>query len=340
MLKAAPARRAAGYSLWTYSSRRQRKQQLSSSIFRIRKIHLPKRLAVVDSRFLQTYVHVVELGSIAQAARHQGLTPATVQQRLRALEADVGSALIARSGRTVKPTPAGIRILERARHILRDVRDLRSAASDTELPAGPLRLGATPTALTGIMPPVLRTWVARHPHIEIYIEPAPTTLLYSKVLSGELDGALLVHPLFTLPKTCDWRDLRHEPLVLVTPADMTVRDPLAILAREPYICYDRSVVGGKMADDYLRARNLRPHVRFELDGIDSIAKLVAEGLGVALLPDWATTGEAMARVKRWPLPAPCPVRTVGAIWLRAGVRSELMRAFVELTESQLGLSRP
>jgi len=40
------------------------------------------------------------------------------------------------------------------------------------------------------------------------------------------------------------------------------------------------------------------------------------------------------------LPAPCPVRTVGAIWLRAGVRSELMRAFVELTESQLGLSQP
>jgi DNA-binding transcriptional LysR family regulator len=250
----------------------------------------------------------------------------------------VGSALIARSGRTVKPTPAGIRILERARAILRDVRDLRSAASDTELPAGPLRLGATPTALTGIMPPVLRTWVARHPHIEIYIEPAPTTLLYSKVLAGELDGALLVHPLFAIPKTCAWRDLRQEPLVLVTPAGMKVRDPLAVLAREPYIRYDRSVVGGKMAEDYLRARNLRPQVRFELDGIDSIARLVSEGLGVALLPDWAATGAPSASVRRWPLPAPCPVRTVGAIWPRAGVRSALMQAFVELTETQLGLA--
>ena len=138
----------------------------------------------MDSRFLQTYVHVVELGSIAQAARHQGLTPATVQQRLRALEADMGSALIARSGRTVKPTAAGTRILERARNMLRDLRDLRSAATESDLPAGPLRLGATPTALTGIMPPVLRTWAARHPHIEIYIEPAPTTLLYGKVLAG------------------------------------------------------------------------------------------------------------------------------------------------------------
>lgn len=293
----------------------------------------------MDSRFLQTYVHVVELGSIAQAARHQGLTPATVQQRLRALEADMGSALIARSGRTVKPTAAGTRILERARNVLRDLRDLRSAATESDLPAGPLRLGATPTALTGIMPPVLRTWAARHPHIEIYIEPAPTTLLYSKVLAGELDGALLVHPMFTLPKSCVWRDLRREPLVLVTPVDMAVEDPLAVIAREPYIRYDRSVVGGRMADDYLRARNLRPQVRFELDGIDSIAKLVSEGLGVALLPDWATTGASPAPVKRWPLPAPCPTRTVGAIWPRSGVRSELMRAFVELAESQAASGR-
>lgn len=292
----------------------------------------------MDSRFLQTYVHVVELGSIAQAARHQGLTPATVQQRLRALEADMGSALIARSGRTVKPTAAGTRILERARNVLRDLRDLRSAATESDLPAGPLRLGATPTALTGIMPPVLRTWAARYPNIEIYIEPAPTTLLYSKVLAGELDGALLVHPLFALPKSCVWRDLRREPLVLVTPADMAVRDPLAVIAREPYIRYDRSVVGGRMADDYLRARDLRPHVRFELDGIDSIAKLVSEGLGVALLPDWATTG-ASAPVRRWPLPAPCPVRTVGALWPRSGVRSELMRVFVELAQSQAAADR-
>ncbi|EGP45481.1 LysR family transcriptional regulator [Achromobacter insuavis] len=292
----------------------------------------------MDSRFLQTYVHVVELGSIAQAARHQGLTPATVQQRLRALEADMGSALIARSGRTVKPTAAGTRILERARNVLRDLRDLRSAATESDLPAGPLRLGATPTALTGIMPPVLRTWAARHPHIEIYIEPAPTTLLYGKVLAGELDGALLVHPRFALPKSCVWRDLRREPLVLVTPADMAVSDPLAVIAREPYIRYDRSVVGGRMADDYLRARDLRPHVRFELDGIDSIAKLVSEGLGVALLPDWATTG-ASAPVRRWPLPAPCPARSVGAIWPRSGVRSELMRVFVEMAERQAAAER-
>ena len=154
------------------------------------------RFFAMDSRFLHTFIVVAERGSIAEAARHLGLTPTSVAQRLHALEADIGSRLIVRAGRTVKPTVAGLRVLDHAHRVLREVRDLRSAASDTDLPAGPLRMGATPTALTGIFPPMLKRWAARHPQIEIYIEPASTNLLYERVISGHLDAAVLVHPLF------------------------------------------------------------------------------------------------------------------------------------------------
>lgn len=284
----------------------------------------------MDTRFLQSFVHVVESGSIAEAARRLDLTPASVAQRLKALEASVGSRLVARSGRTVRPTAAGSRVLERARQVLDEVRDLKSAASGTDLPAGPLRLGATPTALTGIMPAILKRWVARHPDIEIYIEPAPSTLLYSRVLAGELDVAMLVQPLFELPKGYAWRGLREEPLILLTHADLRVRDVLTVAAREPFIRYDRSVVGGKLAHDWLRQHGIRPHVRFELDGIDSIATLVAEGLGISILPDWAVTGAPNPALRRWPLPAPIPSRTVGMLWRPASVRAPLVQALVDM----------
>lgn len=286
----------------------------------------------MDTRFLQSFIHVVESGSIAEAARRLDLTPASVAQRLKALEASVGSQLVARSGRTVLPTVAGNRILERARRLLDEVRDLRSAASGTDLPAGPLRLGATPTALTGIVPAVLKDWVARHPDIEIYIEPASTTLLYGRVLAGELDAAVLVHPLFDLPKGYEWRGLREEPLVLLTHADLRVDDVLATAAREPFIRYDRNVVGGKMADDYLRQRGVRPRVRFELDGIESIAKLVAEGLGVSVLPDWPVIGHPDPSLRKWSLPEPRPSRTVGVLWQPAAVRAQLVQAFVRMAQ--------
>lgn len=289
----------------------------------------------MDTRYLESFVCVAELGSIAAAARTLDLTAASVAQRLKALEASLGSRLIVRSGRTVKPTVAGRRVLEHAPHVLREVRDLKSAASATGLPAGPLRLGTTPTGMTGMLPPLLRAWVARYPQIEVYMEPAPTTLLYGRVLAAELDAALLVHPLFELPKTCLWQELRQERLILLTPARMRVRDPLDTIAREPFIRYDRKVVGGKLADGYLKMLALRPSVRFELDGIEAIAKLVSEGLGVSVLPDWAVIGKGDANLRRWPLPEPCPHRSVGLLSLRSSVRAPLVAALAALAQKHL-----
>lgn len=286
----------------------------------------------MDVRFLETFVLVARLGSIAEAARHLGLTPASVAQRLAVLEGDIGGKLVTRSGRTVCPTEAGLRVLECAQSVIREIRDLRSAASHESLPAGPLRLGATPTAMTGMMPSVLKKWVAEHPGIAIYIEPGPTTVLHTRVMEGELDAAVLVQPPFELPKTAAWHTLRQEPLVLVAPASMRVRDALHTIASEPYIRYDRNVIGGRMADDYLRLRNIQPQVRFELDGIENIARLVSESLGVSVLPDWPMTHISAQSLRKWELPQPRPSRTVGVLWLRAQVRAALVREFVRLAD--------
>ena len=173
----------------------------------------------MDSRFLQSFIAVVDCGSMADAARRLDLPPTTVAQQMRALEADVGCALLTRVGRTVRPTVVGARIVEHAREVLKSVENLRSAASATELPAGPLRLGATPTALMGLVPPLLRRWMSAHPAVRVYIEPGTSSLLLDQVQAGHLDAAILVHPAFAMPKTCEWRLMRSEALILLAPRD-------------------------------------------------------------------------------------------------------------------------
>lgn len=284
----------------------------------------------MDLRFLQTFVNVVKLGSIAEAARFEDLTPASVQQRLRSLDASVGSQLIQRAGRTVQPTVAGRRILEQAQKLLDDARDLRSMASDNELPAGPLHLGATPTALNSMVGGALKRWFALYPDIEIYIEPGSSKNLYTRIQDGTLDAAILVHPLFDIPKRMEQRIIRQEPLVLVTPSNLDGTDALEILKTQPYICYDRSVLGGKLADDYLRALQIQPRIRLELDGIDSIGKLVSEGLGVSLLPDTQTLHQGPDGVRLWPLSPPVPKRYVAILWGRGSVRAPLSQTFARL----------
>src|SRR3989449_7517315 len=87
----------------------------------------------MDTRFLDSFVTVVDGGSIAEAARRLNLTPAAVAQRIRALEGEIGSRLLLRSGRNVKPTEAGAAILGRARNILGEARDLKSIAATDRL---------------------------------------------------------------------------------------------------------------------------------------------------------------------------------------------------------------
>ncbi|HEY9280098.1 MAG TPA: LysR family transcriptional regulator [Eoetvoesiella sp.] len=289
----------------------------------------------MDFRYLECFIAVVSSGSIAEAARNLDMAPTTLTQRLKALEASLGCQLLRRSGRTVKPTVAGTRILGYAHTAVAIVKNMQSAASNTNLPQGPLRLGATPTVVTEILPDVLADWVKGFPKIDIFIEPAVTRVLYSQLLAGDLDVVVLAHPNFSLAKTCIWRKLREEELILLAPPAVDVNDALVTLAEEPFIRYDRRTVAGKMVDDYLLARHIQPRARFELDGISPIIELVSRGLGVAILPNSPVIGRIAPALQKWVLPEPCPRRTIGALWLRSSPRSPLAEAFVEMAVDRL-----
>jgi DNA-binding transcriptional LysR family regulator len=288
----------------------------------------------MDTRFLESFVVVVEQGSFAEAARRLNLTPAAVAQRIRALESEIGARLLFRSGRTVRPTQSGAAILVHARDFLGHVRDLKSiAANDT--PSGELRLGAVQTAKAGLLPDILSGMAKKYPQIEIHIVGGMAAPMYAKVLSGELDAALIMNPPFPIPKTCDWRVLRKEPLIVLTSASATTRDPHVALKTEPFIRLDRTGWGGRLVDGYLRHARIRPKERFELDGVEAIAVMVDRGLGVSLVPDWAPPWPEGLSLRKLPVPGDRFTRYIGLLWNRASLRARLVHAFLEVAETTL-----
>src|SRR5262249_29361406 len=158
------------------------------------------------------------------------LTPAGIAQQIRALEKDIGTALVFRSGRTVRPTRAAAAMLRRARNVINEVRDLRSLANSAEF-AGELRLGAVQTTLSGIVPDVLSAMAKTYSQIQIRIIRDGSEQLYQKVVSGEIDAAMTSEPPFAIPKNLAWHTLREEPFVVLAPASLRTRDPHAILAQ-------------------------------------------------------------------------------------------------------------
>ena len=285
----------------------------------------------MDTQFLETLKIVIDSGSFAEAGRQLNLTPAAVAQRVRAVEVEIGTALVSRFGRTVQPTAAGAAITARIGSLLGQVRDLKARAAG-ELVIGELRLGAIATAVTGLIPQVLKDLTARHPQIEVYVMPGTSGDLYQRVTDGDLEVAVIVQPSFEDPKTLAWRTLREEPLVVIAPAGLPMDDPHALLMQQPFIRYDHNHWGGRLADNYLRQAGIRPRERFELDALDAIAVLVDRGLGVSLVPDWAPPWPAGLSLNKTLAPMPGHTRHIGVVWRRASARTGLINAFLDETQ--------
>lgn len=270
----------------------------------------------MDSAWLQSFLLVVETGSIAEAARRLDLTPAAIAKHLRNLEREVGTPLVARAGRTVQPTASGHRVTELARSLQRDFAQLRNRALERDAIAQ-LRLGTINTALHTLMPDMLVGLVSRHPLLRVFIRPGMSMELYDAVQSGELDAALCLHPQFALPKTLYWQTLQSEPLVVLAPHRLRQREPHELLKSEPLIRYDRSQWGGRQAEDYLRKAGIVPRERFELSSLSAIAMMVDRGLGVSLAPDAGSPWLDGLRIVKLKLPLATEPRRVGLLCQRS-----------------------
>lgn len=239
----------------------------------------------METRYLKSLIAVVDCGSIADAARVEQITAAAIGQRIQALERELGFALLSRSGYTARPTEACLSLLPRARRIVRESALLEGDADLGGL-SGTLRVGAISTALTGMLPGALRALTQGAPQGRPVIVPGTSRGLYQALQAGELDAAIVVAPPFPLPKTTRAVVLRREPLVLL--AGKKARgSAVSLLRSQPYIRYDPDAWGGRYSAKFLADQGIEPSVIGDLDALEAIAMLVADGVGVSLVPRWS-----------------------------------------------------
>ncbi len=283
----------------------------------------------MDTRFLDSFVAAAECGSMAEAARRMNITPTAIAQRVKALERELGAPLLIRSGRFVRMTEGGARLLERARDFQRNLRDLKATLSSEGFPGG-LRIGTVRTALATVMPDLLEYIAQRYPLMDAKLDIGASHELYHQLGANKIDAALMVDPPFNLPKAFTWRTLRIEPLVLLAPATMAHESHATLLAREPLIRYDRRTWGGALAERYLQQKKLRPRERFEIDSPDGILTMVSRGLGVSLVPNCFHPEAVPANVAVIALPRNRLERRLGLLWPTHSVDGRL---FLEMTST-------
>lgn len=296
-------------------------------------------MLVVDTDFLNTFVLVVRKGSMSEAARQLNLSSTAVAQQMRVLERVLGAPLLRRVGRTVRPTEAGCRLMDKAEVLVREAAGLRTWVHGNEL-QHEFHVGVLATVLHSALPDILQAFTARYSHTRVSIRAGLAGQLHELVAEGAVDAALTLRPGFDIPKTLGWQLLREEPLVVLAPQRLAGADPLRLLREEPLIRYDRTLGGGKLADQFLRDVGIVPRERFELNSLLAVSMMVERDLGVALVPDIPSPlldGKPLVRIS---LPQAKAARALGLLWLRASPKKELLKGFQECSEVVMRRSAP
>ena len=210
----------------------------------------------------------------------------------------------------------GRRIMADAEHALAAVRHHKEGT------AGRVRLGAGPTALAYLLPPVLQKLRDAHPDIEILVTTGTTHSISEALLSNEIDLGFTALPVEA--KDLDAVPVRTDPMVAilpgsertipakVTPADVAVRALILEYQNVPHPQLSRA---------WLQAGGVEVRPVMEFDNIEAIKSAVSAGLGMSIVPGPAMSqGPPVNSIIVRPLDPPL-MRTLGLVQRRGRARN-------------------
>lgn len=237
-------------------------------------------------RELKTFLAVVRHGTFASAGSHIGLTQSAVSAQIHRLEEDLGYPLFDRTGRSATLNAAGKQTVDVAEELLATYGQLARRGGEVKS-SGVVRVGAIASAQTSFLVSAIQRFREAAPGWRIRVVPGVSLNLLAQVDSGEIDVAVVIRPPFALPAELKWRPLRTERFVLLVPRKLAGGSWRAILKAEPFIRYDRNSFGGRLVDRFLRRVRINVNDVVEIDELQALVGLVAQGVGVALVPQAA-----------------------------------------------------
>ncbi|MEU5976426.1 LysR substrate-binding domain-containing protein [Streptomyces sp. NPDC047315] len=237
---------------------------------------------------LRYFVAVAEARHFTHAAELVHVSQPSLSQQIRALEKELGAELFSRARGNIALTEAGEALLPLARRILADADTARHEVQElVQLRRGRVRLGATPSLCTGLLPDVLRAFHDRHPGIQLLIDEGGSHDLVRRLARGALDLALVVLPLPPASPALTTVELLREDLVVVSSAvSPAPRDPVRIsdLRDQPLVMFRHGYDLRELTVAACRAEGFEPAFTVEGGEMDAVLGFVRAGLGLAVVP--------------------------------------------------------
>jgi DNA-binding transcriptional LysR family regulator len=241
----------------------------------------------LNLHLLRMFAAVVRSGSFSKAAEMLNVSQPAISKGVRDFELQVGCRLLNRSPKGVVPTPEGLALSQRAEALFAIER-----AAEEELSAvrglhnGSLRIGASTTIATYMIPPYLGAFHRAYPGVDLHLISANTRDIAEQMVAQDIDIGLVEGPvdeknLIAEPWRTDVMKLFAAPdhafSAEAGPIDPKQLENEVLIVREPG-SGSREVVTQALA-----ARGIEPLRTLEIGSTAAIKQVVAAGLGIAIV---------------------------------------------------------
>jgi LysR family transcriptional regulator for metE and metH len=244
----------------------------------------------LEVRHLRLVSEVAALGSVTRAAERLHLTQSAISHQLRDIESRLGTPLFHRMGKRMVATPAGERVLRSATAVLDDLRraeeDIRQIAREG---SGILRLCTQCNTGYHWLPPLLKTFSARYPRVEVQVAVESTTRPIEALLEGKLDLAVVTQDVDD--RRLSLRPLFSDELALVVSPEHRLASrrqvPITELAAEHLLIYSSSRHDSFAFRRVLDPAGVEPARVSYLMLTEAILEMVKANLGVTIIAKWS-----------------------------------------------------
>ena len=245
----------------------------------------------MDLKQLRYFQQVAQQGSYTRAADILGVAQPVLSRQIRLLETELRQNLLNRHGRGVSLTEPGRILLEHCGVILQQIEMIQEDLSlNSGKLSGHITLGLPPTIAKLLSLPIIREFRQHLPDAQLRITEGLSAQLQDRLQQGKIDMALLYNPAYSAD--VETQLLYEERLYLMAPKNdclLNADTPVNAehLAALPLILPSVPNTFRLLVEQEMARHNLVPNIVMEIDSVETMLQLVAEGMGYSILSKYS-----------------------------------------------------
>ena len=243
----------------------------------------------MELRTVNTFLHIAELHSFSRTARQLGYSQSAVSSQIAQLEAELGTPLFDRVGKTVRLTDAGQTFLGYARTLLETAQQAQAALQPAQQVRGSLRIALADSVCSTFLPGLLQRYHARCPQVELVLHTASSDEMLQLLSTNQVDLVYTLDQPLLQPALVLAADVPEPVCFIASPQHPLAQEsvlPLDILPRQEFLLTERGMSYRDALDQCMAAHGLAIHPYLELGSAALLCQMVEQGMGLSFLPEY------------------------------------------------------